>query len=144
MNQAPYIARSIRTLWLGHASLPGLVPGGLIYGTQKAAAARPFGSMLIVPEGEPEYTTGLYYCQDYRAEIRVWGDQTLGTAGQIQTALESLIKANTKLGQLAGNTWTLHCSLEPAAVVEADERYAGRFTFIAGAAWQIQLQEQRQ
>jgi len=142
MNQTAKIAAGIKSLFAASPTLPGLVPGGLIYGIEKAGSLRPFATLLITPEGEPEYQTGVAYVQAYRVVIRVYAGQLVSAAGSIQTALQALLLANTKLA-LASNAITLHCSLEPAAIVESEERYRGQFTFIAGAAWLIQIQELR-
>ena len=142
MNQTANIAKAIRTLFNADATLPGLVPGGLIYGTQPAPVLRPFASLLVFP-GETQYTTGALYVQEYWAVIRAWADQFLGKAGTIQTALQNLLTANTKIVGLTDNAWTLHCSIEPSTLEEQDQRLFGQFTFVAGARWLIQLQEQR-
>ena len=143
MNQLAPIAQSIVTAWLTNAALPSLVPGGLIYGFEKASTTRPFASMVIALEGEPEFDSGLIYSQWYRLTVRVWSNSQLGNAGAIQAALETLLAANSKLATLANNAWTLHISLEPGDVAEMSERIRGQFTFVAGATWLIQLQEQR-
>jgi hypothetical protein len=142
MNQTANIARAVRSLFNGDPALPGLVPGGLIYGTQPAPVLRPFASLLVFP-GETQYTTGPLYVQEYWVVIRAWSDQFLGHAGTIQTALQNLLTANTKLVGLTDNAWTLHCSIEPATLDEQEQRLFGQFNFVAGARWLIQLQEQR-
>jgi hypothetical protein len=132
----------VRSLFNADVTLPGLVPGGLIYGLQPAPVVRPFASLLVFP-GETQYTTGPLYVQEYWAVIRAWADQFLAHAATIQTAMQKLLTANTKLTGLTDNAWTLHCSIEPATLDEQEQRLFGQFTFVAGARWLIQLQEQR-
>jgi len=143
MNQVANIAKAVRTLFNADPTLPGLVPGGLIYGLQPAPVVRPFASLLVFLEGDPEYTTGPLYVQGYTVVLRVWATQYLASAAAIQTALETLLPANTKLAFLTNNSWTLHCSLEPSSLDELDQRLFGQFNFVAGSRWLIQLQEQR-
>ena len=143
MNQIVPLSTGLRQLWLAHPTLPGLVPGGLLYGLEKAGTLRPLASLKISLDGEPEYQTGLIYVQAYRLLIQVWAGEALSQSGAIQTALETLLGATTKIPALTQNAWTLHCSLEPAGIEEPLERFQGKFTFIAGATWQIQLQETR-
>jgi hypothetical protein len=142
MNQTANIAKAVRSLFNSDATLPSLVPGGLIYGLQPAPVVRPFASLLIWL-GETEYTTGALYVQEYIIVIRVWANQYLGTADAIQSALQDLLTANTKLTGLTDNSWTLHVSMEPSTLEEQEQRLFGQFTFTAGARWLIQLQEQR-
>ena len=152
MKQTANIAASVKALWLAHATLPGMVPGGLLYGQRPSQVSRPFASMTISLAGEPEYMTGNLYAQNYDLTIRVWSGETLAQAGALQVALEALIVPNTKLA-LDHNAWTLHICLQPptssrnalilAEVEEMQQRYYGKFTFTAGAAWLIQVQEQR-
>ena len=136
------IAKAVRTLFNADPALPGLVPGGMIYGTQPAPVLRPFASMLVFP-GETQYTTGPLYVQEYWVVIRAWSDQFLAHAGAIQTALGKLMEAGTKLTGLTDNARTIHCIPEPATLDEQEQRLFGQFTFVAGARWLIQLQEQR-
>ena len=142
MNQTANIAKAVRTLFNADAALPGLVPGGLIYGLQPAPVVRPFASLLIWL-GETQFTTGALYVQEYIVVIRVWATQYLAAVATIQTALEKLLTANSKLVGLTDNAWTLHCSKEPSTLEEQEQRLFGQFTFVAGARWLIQLQEQR-
>ena len=143
MNQVANIAAAVKSLFLAHPTLPTLCPGGLIFGLEKAGAQRPFCSMQITLDGEPEWQTGTVYCQDYRLAIRVWSTEALGQAGTIQEALRTLLTSSTKLDGLTDNAWTLAVWPEPAAIEQPEERYQGQFTFVAGATWQIQLQETR-
>jgi len=143
MNQTANIAKAVRTLFNADVALPGLVPGGLIYGLQPAPVVRPFASLLVFLEGDPEYTTGPLYVQGYTVVLRVWATQYLAAVATIQTALENLLTANSKLVGLTDNAWTLHCSKEPSTLEEQEQRLFGQFTFVAGARWLIQLQEQR-
>jgi hypothetical protein len=142
MNQSVYIAKSIKTIFQA-SGLAALVPGGIIYGLQPAPVLRPFASMVVYLDGEPEYTTGPLYAQAYSVIVRVWSDQYLPKAAAIQSALDTMITANTKLASLAGNAWTLHCSLEPGSLEEQEQRLFGKYHFVAGARWLIQLQEER-
>lgn len=143
MNQTANLVASIRSRWLGNATLPGLVPGGLKAGLVPAPAARPFASIVVRPVGEPQYTTGVYYVQAYGVSIAVYSGEQVGAAGEIQQALETLLTATTKLPLLSANVLTLHISLEPAGVEESQERFYGKYTFIAGGQWTVQLQERR-
>jgi hypothetical protein len=143
MNQSAYIYASIKARWLAHATLPGYVPGGLGAGFVSSPTARPFASIIVRPEGEPEYQTGLLYVQGYGVSINVWSNELVGNAGVIQSALGNLLTARTKLTALVNGAWTLHCSLEPAGIDEQVERLFGKYVFVAGARWLIQLQESR-
>jgi hypothetical protein len=139
--------------WGLSATLPALVPGGLLYGLRQPPMLRPFASMGIGLAGDPEYTTGLHYVQSYNLGIRVWADDKLNTAGDIQVGLEKLLPCNTKLAMLDDNAWTLHISLQPptsagnqlvlAEVEQLPERLFGKFVLTAAASWLIQLQENR-
>ena len=143
MNQVAPIAAAVKALWLASTTVPPLVPGGLLYGIEKAKTTRPFASMTIEMEGEPQWQTGVIYVQDYALQISVWSSQALQDALNIQTALETMIGMRTKLGGLPNNAWTLQCVLDPAGIVEPEERFKGQFTFVAGARWIISLQETR-
>jgi hypothetical protein len=143
MNQTANIARAIRTLFLADPTLAGLVPGGIIYGRQPAPVARPFASLLVFLAGDPQYTTGPLYVQGYTVLVRVWGDQFLATAGAIQAALYDLLTWTDKLAFLTDNAWTLDVRGESSTLEEQEQRLFGQFTFVAGARWLIQLQEQR-
>lgn len=143
MNQIANIAQAIETLWTANATLPENVPGGLKFGgIITAKTPRPFASLVVEMEGEPEYSTGLVYCQDYRAVITVWAPQELATSAQIQADLETLMSATTKFS-LPNSAQVLYIQLEPQGLEEEMERFKGQFTFAAGAAWTIQLQEFR-
>jgi hypothetical protein len=100
--------------------------------------------MAVVLVGEPEFMTGALYAQDYGLSVRVWSTSSVGHAGTIQAALESMLSANTKLGLLSVNAWTLHIAMAAVTPIEAlAERLFGQFTLVASAAWVIQLQEIR-
>lgn len=143
MNQTAYIAAAVKTLFQSHPTLPGKVPGGLIYGLEPAPVQRPFASMLVFITGEPQYMTGLLYAQSYTVVVRAWSDQFLSDAGSIQSSFETLLTANTKLPGLVNGAWTLHISQEPAALEEQEQRLFGQFNFVAGGRWLVQLQQQR-
>jgi hypothetical protein len=153
MKETANIAASVRALWLADPVLPGLVPGGLLYGVRPAPALRPFASMAIGLAGDAEYQTGNAYCQDYNLTIRVWSGETLAQAGEIQEALEALLSPATKLQALSAAASTLAIWLQPPAsagnqlvlaeVEEMQERLFGKFVFTAAASWLIQLQESR-
>ena len=143
MNQTVNITKAVRTLFNADATLSSLVPGGLIYGIQPAPVLRPFASLLVYLDGDPELTTGAIYAQAYMAVIRVWSDQFLAKAGAIQTALEGILTSATKLTGLTDNAWTLAVWPQPSSIEEQEQRLFGQFNFVAGARWLIQLQEQR-
>lgn len=144
MNQSGYILESVRALALADTSLAPLVPGGFgAYDLRSSPATRPFGQIEVNPIGEPEFTSGKIYAQSYECRIQVWSDEEVGDAAAIQDALNGLLPANTKLANLVNNAWTLHISLEPDLIIQSGERLYGKFVFIAGARWEIQLQEQR-
>ena len=143
MNQSANIAASITTLFRTNDTLPGLVPGSLLYGDLKAGTERPYAMLDVSLIGGPDYMTGEIYVQQYEVTIRVWASQALGDSSDIQEALETLMGANTKMTLLKNNAWTLHVSLEPEGLEEDAERELGTNIFIAGARWVIQLQEQR-
>jgi hypothetical protein len=151
MNQAGNIIASVGQLW-DSAPVAALVPGGLRAGTWRPSdqgspqpeLKRPFAQIVCDPELDgTEWTTGLVYAQDYNVTIKVWSDQAVGDATALQTAMNTLMGANTKLGLLTNNAWTLHISLVPDTLVQSEERLFGQFSFIAGASWQVQLQERR-
>ncbi len=143
MNQVAPISLAVKDLFTNSTTVPLLIPGGLLYGIEKAKTTRPFASLTIDLEGEPLWQTGLIYVQDYAVEIGVWSSQALADSLAIQTALEAMIGMRTKLGGLPNNAWTLQCVLDPAGIVEPEERFKGQFTFVAGARWIISLQETR-
>lgn len=146
MNQSGYILQAVNGLFASSA-LAALVPGGMSAFGQRAdsgaAPLRPFGQISVEPSGGPEFTTGKIYAQDYEVRIEIWSDQAVGDAAAIQTAMEMLLPANTKLAGLVSNAWTLHISREPAIIREESERFLGQFTFVAAGRWTVQLQEQR-
>ena len=143
MFQTANIAAAVKILFAAHPALPGLVPGGLLYGLLKVPSQKPYGRILVALEGEPEYDSGTVYDQAYRLRIDVWSDAALADAGNLQQQLESLVTANSKLPGLTKNAWTLHCSLEPASIEEEAERRNQSNVFVAGATWLLQLQEDR-
>lgn len=143
MDQLANISQAIKAIWLGNTALTTLVPGGILYGIIEAGTPRPFASMIIELYGEPEYQTGVIYVQQYRLIIGVYSNAQLGNAGAIQTALESLLGCTTKLAGLTSNAWTLEIDREPSDVEEMIDRFEGQFTFVAGATWIIQLQQNR-
>jgi hypothetical protein len=143
MKQTAWIIASVKSRWVANAALPSLVPGGLLAGFMPSPAARPFAMIVCNPEGAPEYTTGRLYVQAYSVSIGVWAGEKVGDAGQIQSALETLMSADTKLMLLTGNAWTLHISLQPGSIDPLIERMYGKFTFTASARWLVQLQELR-
>jgi hypothetical protein len=143
MFQSANIAESVTTLFRLHPTLPGLIPGGLLYGIAKPPSAKPYGIMKITLDGEPEYQTGVLYVQTYRVHIQVWSNASLANAGALQAELETLIGAYTKFGLLTNNAWTLFCGLEPASIVEEPERSNQGNVFVAEATWLCQIQENR-
>lgn len=143
MDQSANIAAGVKQLFSNNAPLFALIPGGMLFGAIKAGTIKPYASVEITLEGEPDYQTSLNYIQEYALTIKVWGDQLVGDAGTMQITLETLIRANTKFNTLTNNAWTLHCSLDPAGIAESPMRDKGQNVFIAAARWRIQLQETR-
>ena len=146
MFQSANLAASVKGLWQA-STLPGLCPGGILYGLLKVPAAKPYARLGIFLEGEPEIVgTGRkisLVIQPYRIEISVWSNAALGNAETIQQALDGLIGQTTKFGFLTSSAWTLdNMQIEAPLTEEAERSNAGN-VFIAGATWLSQIQENR-
>lgn len=142
MKRTAEIAKSMKTAFTAHATLPTLVPGGLVFGKRKAGTAKPY-AQLHVSLAETGWETGLEYVQRYDVEILVWATELVATAGAIQAALDTLLGMTHKLENLTSPALTLQCVLDPAGVVEDPERAVGDITLIAAAKWQITIQDRR-
>jgi hypothetical protein len=142
MKEAANIAASIKHLFGLSPTLPALIPGGLLYGIEKAGTEYPYASLTIEP-GDAQWMTGVTYTQEYRVKIRVWGTQEIGDSDTIQESLEGLMGMTTKLTILGSGVHTLQCVLEPYSIDEDPERNLGENVFINSASWVITLQEHR-
>ena len=147
MFQAANIAASVTSLFRADANLPALVPGGMLYGMQKPPTSRPYASLSVIQDGEPEIASSgakiNLVTVTYQITILVWSNAQLGNAEAIQAALNGLIGVATKFTLLTNNAWTLENTQVDAPLIEEGERSNQANIFIAGATWLSQIQENR-
>ncbi len=139
MDQSGNIAAAAKSKF-AQDSFKAAVPGGLLYGIEKAGTAYPYASLLITL-GETERQTGIIYTQDYEVHIDVFATQSVANAQSLQTLLDGMWGRYDKLPGLV-KAFTLQIVLNPAPIDEDAERYQGSNVLIAKVSYTITLQEQ--
>ncbi len=142
MKQLANIVNSVRSLFLGNSALSAAIPGGLIYQTAQEGVPRPFG-IIDCDLGETEFQSGASYIQQYLVRVRVYGDDAVGDAGNIQSLLETWLGVFTLLPGLTPPTRTLQIIQDPEGIDYDKDRKLGKHVLVAGQAWTISLQENR-
>jgi hypothetical protein len=130
MDQTASIAKSLKTIWTAYSALATDVPGGLLFGLEKAGTVYPFASLHIVL-GKTQYTTGLTYIQDYHVVISVWATQSVGQAGQIQQDIYAAYGYRSVLASLTNGARLVQLTLDTSALDEDPQRQFGQFVLIA-------------
>lgn len=117
MDQSNNIAAGFNHLWAA-SGLPALVPGGLQWSKDNMKAGqitqRPYAQLWVDHEGEPKWTSGLSYRQNYGIEIMVWCGSDNTVLRAVDAACESLLPFTTKFESAAAgaflteNSQTVH------------------------------------
>ena len=142
MDQTANIAKSLKTLFKAYGPLTDDVPGGMLYKLQKAGTVYPYASLSITL-GETQYNAGQIYVQNYHVNIKVWANQQVQTASQIQTDLDQCFNQAVQLAALPTNVRLLQVTLDTGDVDEDPERNTLNLIMIAHTNLILTLQEQR-
>ena len=142
MDLTSVIAKDVKTAWTSYSPLATLVPGGILYGLDKAGTQYPYAS-LGIRLGASQFTTGSIYAQDYLVTINVWASQQMLNAMTIQTAMYQAVNSSFQLPSLPAGTRLIQMTLDTGTITEDPERQLGDFVMIAQTRFILTIQETR-
>ena len=156
MDLSAPILNTVKQAWLNDAPETGiatLVPGGIIFETVFTGTAYPYASARITL-GETHFTSGKVYSQEYILWIDTWGNNLVGNAGAIQSAIYDLFPADLVLEKVSAAGYTNPLAELPAmtnmicptpgAFTEDPERQQGKPVIITRNRISITMIQERQ
>lgn len=84
-----------KSRWDQSSTLATLVPGGIYQGPVADAEDMPYAS-LSVDEGEPQWTSGEQYWQQFTVEVSLWSPDGISNLGTIASAIHAWFQHNKR------------------------------------------------
>ena len=140
MNLTSKIAEQIQNLW-NASNMPALCPGGIIYGLDFSGTSYPFCS-LEISLGNTVLQTSQTSAQDYHLRFKVWGNNKLSDASEIQKGLYETFNSSIVMSLGTGNRLLSTC-IDTSELKEDPDRNQSNFVMVTESRMILTIQQIR-